>query len=373
MSSWFATTASLGAMRAIYPMSAFHEALLTNGVQGGFVVGTLASAVMALPDRIDLRKFFSLGAAIACAASLATLLIEPASLLMPLFRFATGMAMAAVYPVGIKLAATWARGDLGWLVGLLVGALTLGSAIPHLVAVLGSWDWRLPMAAAGAGAGLAAVLIRFSAVGPNLQALTTFRLGNALEAWRNRPVRLANLGYLGHMWELYAMWAWLGTFLNASFHARYGNAPPLAPELATFFSIAIGAVGALVGGWAADRYGRATIMMVALVISGSCAAGIGLLFGGPAWAVLLMSLVWGISIVADSGQFSASVAELSAPGLVGTMLTAQTCAGFLLTMASIQLVPITVERVGWRYGFAILAIGPALGFLATARLRRRLG
>lgn len=373
MSTWFATTASLGAIRATHPMSAFQEALLTNGVQAGFVVGTLTSAILTLPDRIELRRFFSAAAAFACVASLATLLLEPVSPLLPVLRFATGASMAAVYPVGIKLAATWARGDLGWLVGLLVGALTLGSAAPHLVAVVGGLDWRWPVAASACGAGLAAVLIRFAGVGPNLQATAPFRPGNILEAWRNRPVRLANLGYLGHMWELYAMWAWLGTFLAASFRARYGNAPPFAPELATFFSVAAGAAGALAGGWAADRYGRATITMVALVISGSCAAGIGLLYGGPAWALLLASLVWGIAVVADSAQFSASVAELSAPALVGTMLTAQTCAGFLLTIASIQLVPIAVSVVGWRYGFATLAIGPALGFVAMARLRRRLG
>ena len=372
MSTWFATTASLGAIRATHPMSVFHEAVLTNGVQAGFVAGTLTSALLSLPDRIELRRFFSMGAALACVASLATLTLEPTSMVLPLLRFATGAAMAAVYPVGIKLAATWARGDLGWLVGLLVGALTLGSAAPHLVAVLGGLDWRVPMAAAAGGAGLAAVLIRFATVGPNLPAMAVFRPRNVLQAWRNRPVRLANLGYLGHMWELYAMWAWLGTFLAASFRAHYGDTPPFAPELATFLAVAAGAVGALVGGWAADRYGRATITIVAMAISALCAVGIGQLFGGSAWALLLVSLVWGISVVADSAQFSASVAELSEPALVGTMVTTQTCAGFLLTMVSIQVIPVAVDIVGWRYAFVGLGIGPALGIVAMARLRRSL-
>ncbi len=370
MSTWFATTASLPAIRAQVQLSPFHEALLTSSVQGGFVAGTLCSALLSLPDRFDLRRLFAAGAAVAGVANVIILFCDPGSASIPALRFLTGACMAAVYPVGMKLAATWAAGDLGLLVGLLVAALTLGSAFPHLVVAAGGLDWRWPVAAAAAGALVAAGLIRLAGLGPNLPAAAPLRPGNALEAWRNRGVRLTNLGYLGHMWELYAMWAWIGAFFAASFRARYGSAPPVGPELAAFSVVAVGALGALGGGWAADRYGRANVTIAAMATSGLCAAGIGLLFGGPAWPLLVVSLVWGVAVIADSAQFSAAIAELSERSLVGTMLTVQTCLGFLLTLVSIQLIPVVVGWVGWRFAFAMLAVGPFLGIAAMARLRR---
>ena len=370
MSTWFATTASLPAIRAQVSLTPFHEALLTSSVQGGFVAGTLFSALLSLPDRFDLRRLFSAGAVIAGLANLAILFCEPGSAAVPALRFLTGACMAAVYPVGMKLAATWAAGDLGLLVGLLVAALTLGSAFPHLVAVAGGLDWRWPIAAAAAGALLAALMIQAATPGPNLPAAARLRPGNALHAWRNRGVRLANLGYLGHMWELYAMWAWIGAFFAASFRVRYGAASPVNAEFAAFAVVAVGALGAMGGGWAADRYGRAVVTIVAMAISGLCAASIGLLFGGPAWPLLGLGLVWGVAVIADSAQFSAAIAELSEKSLVGTMLTLQTCLGFLLTLVSIQLIPVVVGWVGWEHAFVVLAIGPALGIVAMARLRR---
>ena len=368
MSTWFATTASLTAIRQGWTLTPFHEGLLTSSVQAGFVAGTLTSALLSAADRYDLRRLFAMSAALAGAANLLIALFEPTDAAIPLLRFATGFCLAGVYPVGMKIASTWARGDLGLLIGLLVGAVTLGSAAPHLFATAGL-DWRLPAVAAGASAILGAILIRWAEIGPNRGPAPPFRLANAFDAFRSPPLRLANFGYFGHMWELYAMWAWIGSFLAASFALRYGATPPVSAGVVTFLVVASGALGCLVGGWAADRIGRTAVTIASLMISGACALVIGFTFGGPAWIIVVIGIVWGATIVSDSAQFSASVTELSDRSLVGTMLTVQTCIGFLLTLLTIHLMPYAVALLGWTYAFTILAIGPALGIWAMARLR----
>ncbi|GIL40116.1 MFS transporter [Roseiterribacter gracilis] len=371
MSAWFATTASLAAIRQHWVLTPFYEALLTSSVQAGFVIGTLTSALLSLPDRFDLQNLFCASALIACIANLLILLCEPTSIAVPLLRLVTGMCMAGIYPVGMKLASTWAKGDLGLLMGLLVGALTLGSSLPHALAGLGGVDWRIPIAGAAAGTLLAAMLIRFVAIGAPLAAAPPLQPRNALQAFRNRPLLLANLGYFGHMWELYAMWAWIGPFLAASFAARYADTPPLDPRYAAFAVVAAGAIGCLGGGWSADRWGRTLVTIVSMAISGSCAVLIGFSYGGPAAITLAVALVWGITVISDSAQFSASVSELSDRSLTGTMLTVQMCVGFLITLLSIHLIPYAFDTMGWRWAFATLAIGPALGVVAMSRLRAR--
>jgi MFS family permease len=371
MAAWFATTASLAAISRQWTLTPFHAALLTSSVQAGFVVGTATSALFSVADRFDLRRLFATAALGAGLANLAILGFEPTATAVPLLRFLTGFCLAGVYPVGMKLAATWAKADLGLLIGLLVGALTLGSALPHLVAAAGGLDWRMPVLGAAISAIVAAIIILFAGIGPMQSRAPKLRLANALDAWRNRSVRLANLGHLGHMWELYAMWAWIGTFMAASLRQRYGAAPPISAPLATFAIVASGAVGAMAAGWAADRIGRTRVTMAAMLVSGLCALCIGLLFGGDLLPLLGVAIVWGITVVADSAQFSASVTELADRELIGTMLTVQTCLGFLLTMASIQLLPWFANIVGWRYAFCLLAIGPFLGVIAMGRLRLR--
>lgn len=370
MSTWFATNASIDAIKSHWAMGQFHESLLTSSVQAGFVIGTLLSALLTLPDRIDLRLLFRWSAIFAAASTFGVVVFEPTSSCVPLLRLLTGFCLAGVYPVGMAIAATWASGNLGLLIGLLVGALTLGSAAPHLAVASAGLDWRIPCVIAGLGALIAGALISCIDLGPNEWKAPRFKFSNVLQAWKRRPVRLANLGYLGHMWELYAMWSWIGTFIAASLAIRYGERPPLKAQVATFCIIAAGAAGAFVGGLAADRYGRTVVTSLSMVVSGCCAVLIGLSFGGSEALILSIGLVWGVSVIADSAQFSAAVAELSDSSLRGTMLTIQTSAGFLLTLFSIHLIPYAVDFLGWRYAFGLLAIGPFLGTLAMLALRR---
>ncbi len=371
MSLWFSASAVLPAIDAEVGLSDFQKSMFTSAVQAGFVAGSLTSAFLGLADRIDARRFFTVSCLIAAIANAGMLLVEPTSPVIMVLRFITGMCMAGIYPVGMKMAAGWAKGDMGLLVGLLVGALTLGSASPHLVNGLTTLDWRLTIAITSLLAFSAALAIQFVGQGPIVTSGTRFDPRSVLWAWRIPSLRLANLGYLGHMWELYAVWAWLGIFLDASFRLAMpddGSAGSWA-RIATFTAIGAGAAGSLFAGFMADRVGRTTVTVVAMAVSGTCAATVGLFFGGNPWLLTVICVIWGVSIIADSAQFSASVAELSNRHLVGTMLTLQTAMGFLLTLITIHLMPTFVDLLGWTWAFVPLALGPALGIVAMLRLR----
>jgi MFS family permease len=371
MAVWFSASAVVPVMRTEFPMSGLMVSLLSSSVQIGFVVGTVLSATLSLADRIEPRRFFMLAALAAAIATGLIPLLWPGTIWTILLRFVTGACMAGVYPIGMKIASTWARRDMGLLVGLIVGALTLGTALPHIFSFLGGIDWRLTLWIAAASAVVGGLLVTRVSLGRPLPPAPPVSLRNAGINFRYVPLRLANFGYLGHMWELYAMWAWIGVFFQASFSARF-NAGFSAggAELLAFATIGAGAVGSVLAGLLADRIGRTLTTIAAMFASGSCALSIGFLFNGPLPLLAGVALLWGITIVADSAQFSASVAELSPPELLGTALTVQVCAGFLLTTLSIHLVPVFVEWWGWKYAFAPLAAGPIIGIAAMARLRR---
>jgi len=369
LSLWFSASAVVPALKANAGISDIQASLFTSAVSIGFVIGTLASAILTLPDRVAPIRLFALSALTGAAANASILLVEPSSFWIILFRFVTGMCMAGVYPVGMKLASSWSKGDTGFLVGLLVGALTIGSALPHLFNVAGGVDWRFTIAAASMAAVLGALLIAQSKAGPGLAPAAPFNPAAMLDAWRNRPLRLANMGYFGHMWELYAMWGWIGVYLAASFTESGLPAPVFWAGAATFCVIAAGGIGSMAGGLFADRMGRTTLTIAAMTISGLCAATVGLLYGGLPLLMLILCIVWGITVVADSAQFSSCVIELADPRYVGTMLTMQTCIGFSLTLLTIHALPVFAGHFGWQWAMAPLAIGPALGVIAMAMLR----
>ena len=370
LSVWFAGAAALPALQAATPLSGFAAAALSSAVQLGFVAGALTSATLNLPDRFDARAVFACGAGAAALASLAALASEPGSTAMIASRIAAGAALALVYPVGMKLAASWAKGDAGLLVGLLVAALTLGSAAPHLAAPLfETLSWRAPFVLSAAGAGLAAVLIFAARAGPAFKPAPRFRPGAAFAALKRRDLALINLGYLGHMWELYAFWAWSGAFIAAWRLAR-GLETSAEIGVFTFAIIVVGALGALGAGWIADRAGRALTAGAALAMGGACALLTPLAWAGPGWLLGALLLVYGVAVIADSAQFSAALAERAPAELAGSLLTLQTAAGFALTVVSVQLLPLWAEAIGWRYAFVPLLAGPLIGVWAMARLAR---
>ena len=371
MSLWFTASAVAPQLQEMWGLSSQQTGWLTTIVQLGFVAGTAVAAVLNLADVIPARPYFVVSALLGAIAN-ALLVVSPEYGGALVLRFLTGFFLAGVYPPAMKMIATWFQSGRGVAIGTIVGALTLGKATPYLTRALEGADLRVVVLAASVGAVVAAVLVGFGyRDGPFAFVRRPFTWSLVGTVVRHRPTRLATAGYLGHMWELYSAWTWIPAFLAASALALGPAAPAQAwVDMAAFGAIGTGAIGCILGGWIADRVGRAWWVNVSMAVSGACCLSVGLFFGGSFWLVVLVTWVWGFFIVADSAQFSAIVTEVAPSHVVGTALTLQTSVGFLLTMVTIQAVPAVVGLVGWEWAFTFLALGPAAGIAAIRRLQK---
>ncbi|HKR22329.1 MAG TPA: MFS transporter [Pyrinomonadaceae bacterium] len=365
MALWFSGSAVVPALDREWNLTDSQVSWIAIAVQLGFVAGTLLSATLNLPDIITTRHLFAVSAFLgAIANAIFGLYVHDAGTAIAM-RFITGVCLAGVYPPGMKIMATWFRERRGMALGVLVGALTMGKATPYLVNALGSGNWRTNVLFVSLLSVLGGLIVMlFVSDGPHALPPAQFDITQVVRVFGNRGVRLASLGYFGHMWELYGMWIWVPVMIRASL-ATQGGDPKLA-EIGSFLVIAAGAVGCVIAGLLADRVGRTAVTSWAMAISGTCCLVIGLFYGGNPIALLLVATIWGATVVADSAQFSSCVTELGDPQYIGTALTIQMCIGFLLTTISIELIP----KIGdWRYAFVILAPGPFLGVLAMMYLR----
>jgi len=356
MSLWFVSSAILVDLQRQVALSGFQSAMLVSSVAVGFVVGALYVAMSGIADRYDPRKVFAASAVLAALANTLMLIAEPGGALSVMLRILTGFALAGVYPVGMKIAVGWGLRDRGWLIGLLVGGLTLGSASTVLASSLAT---------------LAAVLVMFTQLGPHHARSASMNPRAITLAWTDRKLRCAFIGYLGHMWELYALWAWIAPAAAASYmlHTDELQAAQWS-KLTAFVAIGSGALLCPFAGRLADAVGKAELTILAMTLSGGSAILAALVFGGPVWLVATVFILWGLSVIPDSAQFSALVADIAPPENAGSLMSLQTALGFALTIVTVQLTPVLADAIGWPGLFCVLAIGPLVGIVSMNALRR---
>ena len=418
MSLWFTASALSPELAAQWGLSEAQAGWLTTVVQLGFVAGTAVAAFLNLADIVPAARYFCVSALLGAAVN-ALVLVAPGYGSALALRFLTGFFLAGVYPPAMKMIATWFRDARGFAIGTIVGALTVGKAVPYLLTSVEGGGAALVLAGASLACAASGLLVLATyRDGPHRFERRPFSWRLAGVVLRHRETRLAIAGYLGHMWELYPMWATIALFFGDYFAAASGVAGAVdglagggdltvaaggitgggggitgaadggltgaadggltgsgagavsAAGLAGFGAIAIGGVGAVLAGSWADRLGRERVTIWSMAVSGACAAVMGWLLAAPLWLVAVVAGVWGFAVVADSAQFSAVVTEVAPRHAVGTALTLQTSLGFLLTAATIWMTVELEIRYGWRVAFGALALGPWAGIVAMRRLQR---
>ncbi|MEH7177505.1 MFS transporter [Neobacillus vireti] len=371
LSLWFSASVIAPELKQSWSLSPLEEAFLAASIPSGFVIGAFFSSYFGLTDRYSVRKLFAISALLGALLNGFLITADQAAFGIVL-RILTGVTLAGVYPTSVKIIAHWFPKQRGLATGILIAALTLGSSMPHFISIFtinmdSSWVLMTTSILALMAAILILVLLPDNQMAPNKSSWSFSIFEKIL---KNKPIMLANYGYFGHMWELYAMWTWLPAFLTASFLRSSPNSDPMLSMFTTFTSIGVaGGIGCIAGGILADKIGRANLTIICMSISGLCAILIGFTFGGVIWLTVLVSIIWGASVIADSAQFSVGITEFAESEYIGTALTLQMCIGFLITILSINLIPIIQTFIGWRFVFILLSIGPILGIISMVKFK----